>query len=43
MSDDTAKLIDDEIRKIIDRNYARANRSLKVTWILSHERCVDEV
>ncbi|MBY8275339.1 ATP-dependent zinc metalloprotease FtsH [Vibrio fluvialis] len=28
MSDDTAKLIDDEVRKIIDRNYERARKIL---------------
>ncbi|WP_160929308.1 ATP-dependent zinc metalloprotease FtsH [Vibrio tetraodonis] len=36
MSDDTAKLIDDEIRKIIDRNYARAKQILEDNMDIMH-------
>jgi cell division protease FtsH len=44
MSDDTAKLIDDEIRKIIDRNYERAKKILlKYGYHAFDERCLDEV
>ena len=44
MSDDTAKLIDDEIRIIIDHNYERARKILIDNMDHAfHERCVDEV
>ncbi|CAM3499295.1 ATP-dependent zinc metalloprotease FtsH [Vibrio aerogenes CECT 7868] len=36
MSDDTAKLIDDEIRKIIDRNYERAKAILVENMDIMH-------
>lgn len=36
MSDDTAKLIDDEIRQIIDRNYARARQILEENMDIMH-------
>ncbi|SJN54012.1 ATP-dependent zinc metalloprotease FtsH [Vibrio ruber DSM 16370] len=36
MSDDTAKLIDDEIRKIIDRNYERAKKILLENMDIMH-------
>ncbi|WP_082671288.1 ATP-dependent zinc metalloprotease FtsH [Vibrio sp. MEBiC08052] len=36
MSDDTAKLIDDEIRKIIDRNYERAKKILLDNMDIMH-------
>jgi len=36
MSDDTAKLIDDEIRKIIDRNYDRAKKILEDNMDIMH-------
>ena len=36
MSDDTAKLIDDEVRKIIDRNYARAKQILEDNMDIMH-------
>ena len=36
MSDDTAKLIDDEVRKIIDRNYERARRILVENMDIMH-------
>jgi cell division protease FtsH len=36
MSDDTAKLIDDEIRQIIDRNYARAQQILEENMDIMH-------
>ncbi|SIO94262.1 ATP-dependent zinc metalloprotease FtsH [Vibrio spartinae] len=36
MSDDTAKLIDDEIRKIIDRNYERARKILLDNMDIMH-------
>ncbi|MDP5254044.1 MULTISPECIES: ATP-dependent zinc metalloprotease FtsH [unclassified Vibrio] len=36
MSDDTAKLIDDEIRQIIDRNYDRAKRILEENMDIMH-------
>ncbi len=36
MSDDTAKLIDDEIRQIIDRNYARAKQILEENMDIMH-------
>ncbi|OBT17251.1 ATP-dependent metalloprotease [Vibrio sp. UCD-FRSSP16_10] len=36
MSDDTAKLIDDEIRQIIDRNYARARQILEENIDIMH-------
>ncbi|NOH63709.1 ATP-dependent zinc metalloprotease FtsH [Vibrio sp. RE88] len=36
MSDDTAKLIDDEVRKIIDRNYARAKEILEDNMDIMH-------
>jgi cell division protease FtsH len=36
MSDDTAKLIDDEIRLIIDRNYARAKQILEDNMDIMH-------
>lgn len=36
MSDDTAKLIDDEVRQIIDRNYARARQILEENMDIMH-------
>ncbi|HIF9341411.1 TPA: ATP-dependent zinc metalloprotease FtsH [Photobacterium damselae] len=36
MSDDTAKLIDDEVRKLIDRNYARARQILVDNMDIMH-------
>ncbi|USD40684.1 ATP-dependent zinc metalloprotease FtsH [Vibrio sp. SCSIO 43135] len=36
MSDDTAKLIDDEVRKIIDRNYDRAKQILEDNMDIMH-------
>ena len=36
MSDDTAKLIDNEIRQIIDRNYARAKQILEENMDIMH-------
>lgn len=36
MSDDTAKLIDDEVRKIIDRNYDRARKILEDNMDIMH-------
>ncbi len=36
MSDDTAKLIDDEVRKIIDRNYERARKILLDNMDIMH-------
>jgi cell division protease FtsH len=36
MADDTAKLIDDEIRQIIDRNYARAKQILEENMDIMH-------
>ncbi|WP_284192358.1 ATP-dependent zinc metalloprotease FtsH [Vibrio zhanjiangensis] len=36
MSDDTAKLIDNEVRKIIDRNYARAKQILEDNMDIMH-------
>ncbi|RQW63854.1 ATP-dependent zinc metalloprotease FtsH [Vibrio viridaestus] len=36
MSDDTAKLIDDEVRKIIDRNYERAKKILSENMDIMH-------
>jgi cell division protease FtsH len=36
MSDDTAKLIDDEVRKIIDRNYERAKKILNDNMDIMH-------
>ncbi|NOH70180.1 ATP-dependent zinc metalloprotease FtsH [Vibrio pectenicida] len=36
MSEDTAKLIDNEIRKIIDRNYARAKQILEDNMDIMH-------
>jgi cell division protease FtsH len=36
MSDDTAKLIDDEVRKIIDRNYDRAKKILEDNMDIMH-------
>ncbi|EGA70111.1 hypothetical protein VISI1226_17856 [Vibrio sinaloensis DSM 21326] len=36
MSDDTAKLIDDEVRTIIDRNYARAKQILEDNMDIMH-------
>ncbi|RTZ15037.1 ATP-dependent zinc metalloprotease FtsH [Vibrio aquaticus] len=36
MSDDTAKLIDTEIRQIIDRNYARAKKILEENMDIMH-------
>jgi cell division protease FtsH len=36
MSDDTAKLIDDEVRQIIDRNYYRAKKILEENMDIMH-------
>jgi len=36
MSDDTAKLIDDEVRKIVDRNYERAKKILDKNMDIMH-------
>ena len=36
MSDDTAKLIDDEVRQIIDRNYDRAKKLLEENMDIMH-------
>lgn len=36
MSDDTAKLIDDEVRAIIDRNYERAREILEQNMDIMH-------
>lgn len=36
MSDDTAKLIDDEVRQIIDRNYDRAKKILEDNMDIMH-------
>jgi len=36
MSDDTAKLIDDEVRQIIDRNYERAKQILEDNMDIMH-------
>ncbi|KEY91604.1 ATP-dependent zinc metalloprotease [Candidatus Photodesmus blepharus] len=36
MSDDTARLIDDEVRKVIDRNYDRAKRILENNMDIMH-------
>ncbi|GAL10603.1 cell division protein FtsH [Vibrio astriarenae] len=36
MSDDTAKLIDDEVRQIIDRNYDRAKKILEENMDIMH-------
>ncbi len=36
MSDDTAKLIDDEVRKIIDRNYDRAKQIIEDNMDIMH-------
>lgn len=36
MSDDTAKLIDNEVRQIIDRNYARAKKILEENMDIMH-------
>ncbi len=36
MSDDTAKLIDDEVRQIIDRNYERAKQILEENMDIMH-------
>ncbi|MCV5690185.1 ATP-dependent metalloprotease, partial [Escherichia coli] len=36
VSDDTAKLIDDEVRQIIDRNYDRAKKILQENMGIMH-------
>ncbi|NMU25104.1 ATP-dependent metalloprotease, partial [Vibrio parahaemolyticus] len=36
VSDDTAKLIDDEVRQIIDRNYDRAKKILQENIDIMH-------
>ena len=44
MSDDTARIIDAEVKQVIDRNYDRAKQILLDNMdVLHHERCIDEV
>ena len=44
MSDETAHAIDEEVRAIVNRNYARARQILIDNGYSSrHERCVSEI